>query len=92
MEPGGSTWILLDLNQAVQAGEEDESTEEYSVKLAAALVYRLIREQKSIGLITYGDENRVLARQQGQSTHVANYGNPGGCARPWHRAGGRCVV
>ena len=69
MEPGGSTWILLDLDQAVQAGEEDESTEEYSVKLAAALVYRLIREQKSIGLITYGDENRVLRANRG-SQHM----------------------
>ena len=69
MEPGGSTWIMLDLDRAVQAGEEDESTEEYSVKLAAALVYRLIREQKSIGLITYGEENRILRANKG-SQHM----------------------
>lgn len=69
MEPGGSTWILLDLDRSVQAGEEDESTEEYTVKLAAALVYRLIREQKSIGLITYGDEQRVLRANKG-SQHM----------------------
>lgn len=69
MEPGGSTWILLDLDRAVQAGEEDESTEEYCVKLAAALVYRLIREQKSIGLITYGEENLVLRANKG-SQHM----------------------
>ena len=69
MEPGGSTWIMLDLDQSVQAGEEDESTEEYTIKLAAALVYRLIREQKSIGLITYGDEQRILRANKG-SQHM----------------------
>lgn len=69
MEPGGSTWILLDLDQAAQAGEEEESTEEYGVKLAAALVYRLIREQKSIGLITYGEERRLLRANRG-SQHM----------------------
>ncbi len=69
MEPGGSTWVVLDLDREVQAGEEDESTEEYSVKLAAALVYRLIREQKSIGLITYGEENRILRANKG-SQHM----------------------
>lgn len=69
MEPGGSTWILLDLDRGAQEGEEDESTEEYSVKLAAALVYRLIREQKSIGLITYGEEHRILRANKG-SQHM----------------------
>jgi uncharacterized protein (DUF58 family) len=69
LEPGGSTWLLLDLDQAVQAGEEDESTEEYGVKLAAALVYRLIREQKSIGLITYGGESLTLRANKG-SQHM----------------------
>ena len=69
MEPGGSTWVVLDLDREAQAGEEDESTEEYSVKLAAALVYRLIREQKSIGLITYGEENRILRANKG-SQHM----------------------
>ncbi len=68
-EPGGSTWIVLDLDGAVQAGEGDESTEEYGVKLAAALVYRLIREQKSIGLITYGAEQRALRANKG-SQHM----------------------
>lgn len=69
MEPGGSTWIMLDLDREAQAGEEDESTEEYCVKLAAALVYRLIREQKSIGLITSGEEHRVLRANKG-SQHM----------------------
>ena len=69
MEPGGSTWVILDLDRDAQAGEGDESTEEYGVKLAAALVYRLIREQKSIGLITYGEEHRILRANKG-SQHM----------------------
>jgi len=54
MEPGGSTWIILDLERAVQRGQDEESTEEYGVKLAAALAYRFTREQKSVGLIRPG--------------------------------------
>ena len=54
--PSSNWWILLDMDPNVQAGEGQESTEEYSVILAASLVNKGLREDKKVGFITMGDE------------------------------------
>jgi len=54
LEPSGNLWIVMDMDTAVQAGEGDESTVEYTVKLASSLAYKTLAENKSVGLITYG--------------------------------------
>ena len=54
LEPSGDLWIVLDLDAAVQAGEGDESTEEYGVILAASLADKTLRENRAVGLAAYG--------------------------------------
>jgi uncharacterized protein (DUF58 family) len=54
LEPSGDLWIVLDLDGAVQAGEDDESTEEYGVVLAASLSSHTLRENRAVGLVAYG--------------------------------------
>jgi uncharacterized protein (DUF58 family) len=54
LEPSGDLWIVLDLDAAVQAGEGDESTEEYAVVLAASLSNRTLRQNRAVGLVAYG--------------------------------------
>ncbi len=54
LEPSGNLWIVLDLDAAVQAGEGDESTEEYAVVLAASLSNRTLRQNRAVGLFAYG--------------------------------------
>ena len=54
--PASNWWILLDMDPNVQAGKGQESTEEYSVILAASLVNEGLKEDKSVGLITHGDD------------------------------------
>ncbi len=54
LEPSGDLWIVLDLDAAVQAGEGEESTEEYGVVLAASLSSRTLRENRAVGLVAYG--------------------------------------
>jgi len=54
LEPSGDLWIVLDLDAAVQAGEGDESTEEYAVVLAASLSSRTLRQNRAVGLVAYG--------------------------------------
>ena len=54
LEPSGDLWIVLDLDGAVQAGEGEESTEEYGVVLAASLSSRTLRENRAVGLVAYG--------------------------------------
>ena len=54
LEPSGDLWIILDLDAAVQAGQGEESTEEYGVILAASLSNRTLRQNRAVGLVAYG--------------------------------------
>ncbi|MGD8464427.1 MAG: DUF58 domain-containing protein [Anaerolineae bacterium] len=56
LEPSGDLWIVLDMDASVQAGEGEESTEEYGVILAASLADRTIRENRAVGLVAYGTQ------------------------------------
>ncbi len=56
LEPSGDLWILLDMNSEVQAGDGEESTEEYGVILASSLADRTLRENRAVGLVAYGTE------------------------------------
>jgi uncharacterized protein (DUF58 family) len=54
--PTGDWWILLDLDQAVQIGEAENSTQEQGIILAASLADMGMRTGRSVGLVTYGKE------------------------------------
>ena len=54
LEPSGNLWIVLDMDSAVQAGEGEDSTEEYGVILAASLSNRALEENRAAGLVAYG--------------------------------------
>jgi uncharacterized protein (DUF58 family) len=64
--PAGDWWILLDLNQHVQAGEGLEATEEHGIILTASLADRGLRAGKEVGLVTHGDELVWLPPQGGE--------------------------
>lgn len=65
LEPSGNLWVILDLEAAVHYGEDEESTEEYGVKIAGALIHAAIRENKSVGLVAYGAEKHVIPPAKG---------------------------
>src|SRR5262249_38910950 len=65
LEPSGNLWIILDLDAAVHAGENEESTEEYGVKIAAALIHQAIRDNKAVGLVAYGAEKVAVPPARG---------------------------
>lgn len=71
-EISGDLWIVLDLDADVQAGEGEESTEEYGVILAASLADRMLRQNRAVGLVAYGarDAYLVPARGEGQLWRV----------------------
>ncbi len=54
--PSGDWWILLDVNQAVQAGVGEDSTEELGIILAASLAARGLRDKRAVGLLANGEE------------------------------------
>lgn len=62
LEPSGDLWIVLDLDATVQAGQGEESTEEYGVILAASLSNRTLRQNRAVGLVAYGTTAGIADR------------------------------
>jgi uncharacterized protein (DUF58 family) len=54
IEPSGAVWVVLDLNAAAHTGEEERSTLEFGVILAASLTAALLNDsdRRAVGLLT----------------------------------------
>jgi uncharacterized protein (DUF58 family) len=72
LDPASDIYIVLDLERRVQAGEGEESTEEYAVTVAASLARHYLVQNRSVGLITFGKDLRVIEPERGgqQMTRV----------------------
>ncbi len=69
MDPTSNVWVLLDLEGQVQAGEGDESTEEYGVRVATSLAYHFVQSNRILGLMAYGDETVMLDPTRGSQQY-----------------------
>ena len=58
-------WLVVDLQKNIQAGELDESTDEYAVSIAASLAKKYLDAQLPVGLIAYGDKRYFLNSDPG---------------------------
>ncbi len=56
LDPAAETWVILDLERAVQAGQGLQSTEEYVVSAAASVVKHYLDANRPIGLLAYGHQ------------------------------------
>lgn len=65
MDPTSNIWIVVDLDSAVQAGEGDESTEEYGVRIATSIAYHFLNGNRMVGLLASGAEKVVLDPSRG---------------------------
>ena len=58
-------WILVDLHRDVQAGELEESTDEYAVSIGASLSRKYLESGLPVGLISQGDQRYFLPADTG---------------------------
>ena len=65
LDPAVDAWIFLDLHDGVQAGEDEFSTEEYSVTIAATVATYLLRQDLSVGMIVSGQRREFLSLDRG---------------------------
>lgn len=65
LDPAVDAWIFLDLNEAVQAGEGEHSTEEYGVTIAATIANYLLRQDLSLGMIVNAQQREFLSLDRG---------------------------
>ena len=66
LDPTSDIWVIADMEGAIQAGEGDESTEEYTVTIAASVAQRYIASNRSVGLIAFGEDYTVVEAERGQ--------------------------
>lgn len=65
--PAGDWWILIDLQKEVQAGKDEDSTEENAIILAASLADKGLRARQAVGLVASGEKLVWLPPQAGES-------------------------
>jgi len=67
LDPASDIWVVLDLEARHHVGEGEDGTEEAAVQVAAAVVRHFVNANRSVGLITFGDDLRVDEPDRGQS-------------------------
>ncbi|MFQ5381227.1 MAG: DUF58 domain-containing protein [Dehalococcoidia bacterium] len=65
LDPASDIWVVLDLEGRVQAGSGDESTEEYGVRVAASVVRHYLVQNRSVGLISFGEDLDIVEPERG---------------------------
>ena len=66
LDPASDIWVVLDLEKRVNAGRDEESTEEYGVRIAASVARHYIVQNRPVGLITFGSDLQVVEPERGQ--------------------------
>lgn len=66
LDAAGDVWIVLDMEAAVQLGQGAQSTEEQAVLLAASLAAHAVRQNRPVGLASYGRQPQVVPPGNGQ--------------------------
>ncbi len=65
--PASDRWILLDMDESVQAGEGQDATEEHGVILTASLADRGLRSGWAVGLAAHGERLVWLPPREGEA-------------------------
>jgi uncharacterized protein (DUF58 family) len=65
LDPSSDIWVILDLERRVAAGEGDESTEEYGVRIAASVIRHYLDLNRPAGLICFGRNLEILEPERG---------------------------
>lgn len=65
LDPAVDVWLFLDLNEEVQAGDYEDSTEEYAVTIAATIAVYLLRQDLSLGMVVNGEHREILSMDRG---------------------------
>jgi len=65
LDPASDIWIVLDMEARTNAGSGEDSAEEYAVRVAASVARHYLVDNRSVGMITFGKDLRVLEPERG---------------------------
>ena len=69
MDPTSNIWLMLDMDSATQAGEGNDSTEEYGVRIATSLANHFLQAERLLGLMAHGEEKLTLDPARGSKQY-----------------------
>lgn len=72
LDPASDIWIIMDLQARVQAGQGDDGTEEYAVKIAASVARFFLNANRNVGYMAFGERLDIIEAERGgqQMTHI----------------------
>ena len=70
LDPSSDIWIVLDLEQAVHVGEDDDSSEETAVSICASIARYFLRTNRSVGFLSFGERLHVQEADRGQNHYT----------------------
>ena len=70
LDPASDIWIVLDLQRSQHVGEGEDGTEEAAVQICASVARYFINANRSVGLISFGDDLRIDDADRGQNHHT----------------------
>jgi uncharacterized protein (DUF58 family) len=65
LDPASDIWVIIDLHEDVQAGEGDDSTEEYAVRIAASVGRYFLTANRTVGFMSFGRTFDVVEPDRG---------------------------
>ena len=65
LDPASDVWIALDLHEAVQAGKDDDSTEEHGVRIATSIARFFLLGNRSVGFVAQGQHEHIIEPERG---------------------------
>jgi uncharacterized protein (DUF58 family) len=66
LEPASDIWIVLDLHRQAQAGSDDESTEEYGVRVACSVANHFLAVHRPVGYLAWSGGLTIFEPDRGQ--------------------------
>lgn len=70
LDPASDIWLILDLQRSQHVGEGEEGTEEAAVQICASIARYFINANRSVGLISFGDDLRIDEPDRGQNHYT----------------------
>ena len=72
LDPASDIWVILDLERRVNFGVDDDSTEEYGVRVAGSVARHYLQGNRPVGLITFDRDLHVVEAERGsqQTTRI----------------------
>ena len=69
LEQTADAWLILDLQQSIQAGHGDESTTEAAIRAAAAIADKALAENRAVGMTVNAGRTAYLPADRGGRQH-----------------------